>query len=47
MDESIKHAVYMEIVHIEELYGSEGLVYAKELLKEMIDGHDTNKKREH
>ena len=37
MDENTKIAVDMDIGHIEELYGHEGLILAMDLLKEKLD----------
>ncbi len=36
MDESTKLAIDIEIGHIEELFGQEGLIFAMELLKKKI-----------
>ena len=34
---SVETAVEIEIGHIDELYGTEGLVYARDVLKRLLD----------
>jgi len=40
MDNDTRIAVSMDIDHIDELYGKEGLKYALVLIEKMLDGED-------